>query len=109
MLHPTQELEPPANPERFKQLRAAAKAEGHEVRADVDILRTDPRLLEEGAFGRTFNAEAAADEGDVRDDRGEGEGEGDRKARRSWKQRSEEKGHKHGRGRSGGYGYGRDD
>ncbi|WP_271180030.1 hypothetical protein, partial [Paracoccus kondratievae] len=77
------------------------------------VQRSDPfRLfgnLRQNPFGRTFNAEAAADEGDVRDDRGEGEGEGDRKARRSWKQRSEEKGHKHGRGRSGGYGYGRDD
>tara|TARA_R100000935_G_C2836813_1_gene168563 strand:- start:417 stop:2063 length:1647 start_codon:yes stop_codon:yes gene_type:complete len=94
---------------RQEQLRAAARAEGRDVRAEADILQTDPRLLEEGAFGRTFNAEASAEAEDARDDRGEGEEEGGRKQRRSWKQRGQDKGHKHGRGRGNGYGYKRGD
>ncbi len=94
---------------RQEQLRAAAKAEGLEVRetsAEAEFLRTDPRLLEEGAFGRAFNEEAAAIEADDGgDDRGEGEEEGGRKPRRSWKQRGQDKGHRHGRGRGNGYGF----
>ncbi|MFN8681300.1 hypothetical protein ACDP63_09115 [Paracoccus sp. P2] len=98
---------------RQEQLRAAAKAQGLEVReasAEAEFLRTDPRLLEEGAFGREFNEEAAAMEADDgRDDHGEGEEEGSRKPRRGWKRRGQDKGHKHGRGRGKGYGYRRGD
>lgn len=98
---------------RQERLRAAAKAQGLEVRetsAEAEFLRTDPRLLEEGAFGRAFNEEAVAMEADDGgDDHGEGEEEGGRKPRRSWKQRGQDKGHKHGRGRGNGYGYKRGD
>lgn len=97
---------------RQEQLRAAARAEGLEVReasAEAEFLRTDPRLLEEGAFGREFNEEASASAEDTRGEEGKGEEDSGRKSRRSWKQRGQEKARKHGRGRGGGYGYGRDD
>lgn len=96
---------------RQEQLRAAAKAQGLEVRevsAEAEFLRTDPRLLQEGAFGRAFNEEAAAMEADDGgDDHGEGEEEGSRKPRHNWKQRGQDNGHK--RGHGNGYGFKRGD
>lgn len=94
---------------RQEQLRAAAKSEGRELGAEGEMLRTDPRLLEEGALGKEFDEAVYADQRDHHSD-DDGEDQGDqRKQRRSWKQRSQEKGLKRGRGRGGGYGYTRDD
>ena len=97
---------------RQEQLRAAAKAQGLEVReasAEAEFLRTDPRLLEEGAFGREFNEEASASAEDTHGEEGEGEDNGGLKSRRSWKQRGQDKGHKHSRRRGKGYSYRRGD
>lgn len=90
-----------------EQLRAAAKAEGLDTREAADILRTDPRLLEERAFQDEFNHEAPGDDHYDDDDRGGDDDDGHKK-KRSWKQRAKDKGIKQGRGR-GGYGYRRGD
>lgn len=92
---------------RQEQLRAAAKAEGLDSREAAEILRTDPRLLEERAFQDEFNHEAAGDHHYDDDDHG-GDDDGGHKKKRSWKQRAKDKGIKQGRGR-GGYGYRRGD
>jgi hypothetical protein len=93
---------------RQEQLRAAAKAKGLDTREAADILRTDPRLLEEYAFQDEFNHEAAGDH--HYDDDGDhgGDDDGGHKKKRSWKQRAKDKGLKQGRGR-GGFGYRRGD
>lgn len=83
-------------------LRAAAKAEGREA------LRTDLRLIEEGALGNEFGEAVYVDQHDHHGD-GDDDDQGEQRNPRSWKQRSREKGHKRGRGRGGGYGYSRDD
>lgn len=88
---------------RQEQLRAAAKAEGLDTREAADILRTDPRILEEYAFQDEFNHEAVGDHHYEDDDRGGDDDDGHKK-KRSWKQRAKDKGLKQGRGR-GGYGY----
>lgn len=93
---------------RQEQLRAAAKARGLDAAEAADLLRTDPRLLEERAFQDEFNHEAAGDhhyDDDNRD--GDDDDDGHNK-KRSWKQRAKDKGLKQGRGR-GGYGYRRGD
>lgn len=61
---------------------------------EVRVQRTDPRLLDEGALGQEFNAEARASHGEGADD---GDGDGD--LRKSWEQRAEEIGQRRGRGR----------
>ena len=91
-----------------EQLRAAAKAEGLDTREAADILRTDPRLLEEYAFQDEFNHEAAGDHHYDDDSDHGGDDDGGHKKKRSWKQRAKDKGVKQGRGR-GGYGYRRGD
>lgn len=90
-----------------EKLRAAAKAEGLDTREAADILRTDPRLLEERAFQDEFNHEATGDHHYDDDDRGGDDDDGHKK-KRSWKQRAKDKGIKQGRGR-GGFGYRRGD
>lgn len=92
---------------RQEQLRATAKAEGLGTREAADILRTDPRLLEERAFQDEFNHEAVGEDHYEDDDRGGDDDDGHKK-KRSWKQRAKDKGLKQGRGR-GGYGYRRGD
>ncbi len=92
---------------RQEQLRAAAKAEGLDTREAADILRTDPRLLEERAFQDEFNHEALGDDHYDDDDHGGDDDDGHKK-KRSWKQRAKDKGLKQGRGR-GGFGYRRGD
>lgn len=57
--------------------------------------KTDPRLLEDGALGDEFNAQAQAEQGERSDD---GSDDGD-DLRKSWKQRAEDMGQKRGRGR----------
>lgn len=90
-----------------EQLRAAAKVEGLDTREAAEILRTDPRLLEERAFQDEFNHEAVGE--DHYDDDGHGGDDDDgHKKKRSWKQRAKDKGLKQGRGR-GGFGYRRGD
>ena len=94
---------------RQEQLRAAAIAAGRERGAEAELLRTDPRLLKEGALGNEFEEAVYADQRDHHGD-DDDEDQGDqRKQRRNWKQRSQDKGLKRGRGRGGGYGYTRDD
>ena len=92
---------------RQEQLRAAAKAQGLDAREAADILRTDPRLLEERAFQDEFNHEALGDDHYEDDDHGGDDDDGHKK-KRSWKQRAKDKGLKQGRGR-GGFGYRRGD
>jgi hypothetical protein len=66
----------------------------------VRVQPTDPRLLEEGALGQEFNAEAQASQGESAGD-GDGDGDGDdgNDLRKSWKARAEEIGQRRGRGR----------
>ncbi|MDF9301886.1 hypothetical protein P5P81_04820 [Tritonibacter mobilis] len=70
----------------------------------TDLLRTDPRLLEERAFQDEFNHEAAGDHHYDDDDRGGDDDDDGQKKKRNWKQRAKDKGLKQGRER-GGYGY----
>ena len=91
---------------REEQMRAAMRAEGLAADEERAALRTDPRLLEEGAFQDEFNREAAGDH-HYDDDPHGGDDDAGRKPRKSWKQRREEKGLSRGRGKGGGYGYGR--
>lgn len=58
--------------------------------------KTDPRLLEDGALGDEFNAEAQADQGERSDDRG---GDDSDDLRKSWKARTEEIGQRRTRSR----------
>lgn len=87
---------------RMQQQEAARAQQSYGEDAD---LQTDRSLLEEGALGQEFNAEAQL-EGDAGDDDNRDNG---RKPRRSWKQRSRDKGVKRGQDRGRGYGYRRDD
>ncbi len=86
---------------RLQEQEAMRAEVAREREAD---LRTDPRLLEEGALGHAFNAEAQKD-ADAGDDDG---GDDGRKPRRSWKQRAQDKGIKRGRRSGKGYSHRRD-
>ena len=74
----------------------------------ADLLRTDPRLLDERAFQDEFNHEAAGDHHYDDDDRDGDEDDDGHNKKRSWKPRAKDKGLKQGPGR-GGYGYRRED
>lgn len=80
--------------ERTKKKEKVAAEDKDEVR----VQRTDPRLLDEGALGQEFNAEAQVSQGDSADD-GDGDGDDGGDLRKSWKQRAEEMGQRRGRGR----------
>ncbi len=78
--------------------RRAKKDERRTANED-DVVRvkpTDPRLLDDGALGQEFNAEAQAPQGESS---GEGDGDDGGDLRKSWKQRAEEVGQRRGRGR----------
>ncbi|AZQ68301.1 hypothetical protein EF888_14850 [Silicimonas algicola] len=77
--------------ERTKKKEKRAAEDKDKVR----VQRTDPRLLDEGALGQEFNAEARASQGESADD-GDGDDGGD--LRKSWKQRADEIGQRRGRG-----------
>jgi hypothetical protein len=67
-----------------------------EQKETTRIEKTDPRLLEDGALGQEFNAEAQASQGESA---GDGDGDDGRDLRKSWKQRADEMGQRCGRGR----------
>lgn len=66
-----------------------------EEKETARVEKTDPRLLEDGALGQEFNAEAAHQG----ESAGEGDGDDGSDLRKSWKARSEEIGQRRGRGR----------
>ncbi len=99
-----------------EQMRAQAKNAAREQARGEPLWETDPRLLEEGAFGRAFNEEAVIEHAEFHGDDDEGEGEsGGRqprthaKGRRRWRDRENERGIKQGRSKGRGYGYSRDE